>query len=175
MQGQPRETYLSLWMQMVNNIPKNIKALTDKMDEGYDMVVGARNFKSHASIQRYLANMIYNYISRWMTGYKILDLTSGFRAVKAKVFKKYLYLLPNGFSYPTTITMAILRNGYSLAYIPINLNKRIGQSHIRLIHDGIRFLLIIFKVGTLYSPLKLFAPIGLAFFAGVWEIIFILS
>lgn len=144
--------------------PKDIKILIDGINENYDMVVGARDFKSHASIQRYLANVFYNYISRWMTGYKILDLTSGFRAIKADIIKKYLFLLPNGFSYPTTITMAVLRNGYSLKYVPITLNKRIGKSHIRVIHDGIRFLLIIFKIGVLYSPLKLFAPISFIFF-----------
>ena len=146
------------------HLPKDINVLLEKIEAGHDMVVGARNFKSHTSIQRYIANVFYNYISRWMTGYKVLDLTSGFRAVKASIFKKYLYLLPNGFSYPTTITMAILRNGYSLAYVPIILNKRIGSSHLRIMHDGIRFLLIIFKIGTLYSPLKLFAPISLLFF-----------
>lgn len=141
--------------------PEDIALLTTTLEQGYDMVVGARNFSSHASILRYVANIFYNYVSRWMTGHKILDLTSGFRAVRASVFNRYLYLLPNGFSYPTTITMAVLRNGYSLGYVPITLNKRTGNSHLRIFHDGIRFLLIIFKIGTLYSPLKLFFPISL--------------
>ena len=92
------------------------------------------------------------------------DLTSGFRVVKASLFKRFLYLLPNGFSYPTTITMAFFRSGYSVAYEPIEVDKRIGKSHIRLVRDGVRFLLIIFKIGTLFSPLKLFLPISLAFF-----------
>ena len=99
-----------------------------------------------------------------MTGHEVLDLTSGFRVVKANLFKRFLYLLPNGFSYPTTITMAFFRSGYSVAYEPIEVDKRIGKSHIRLWRDGVRFLLIIFKIGTLFSPLKLFLPISLAFF-----------
>src|SRR5690554_5236896 len=105
-----------------------------------------------------------------MTGHKIEDLTSGFRAVRASKFREFLYLLPNGFSYPTTSTMAFFRAGYSVAYEPIHAAQRIGQSHIRLLRDGMRFLLIIFKIGTLYSPLKLFAPLaGLLFsMATLW-------
>ncbi len=100
-----------------------------------------------------------------MTNQQVQDLTSGFRAVRADKFREFLYLLPNGFSYPTTITMAFFRAGYAVAYEPIHAARRIGKSHIRIVHDGIRFLLIIFKVGTLYSPLKLFIPISLAFFS----------
>lgn len=93
------------------------------------------------------------------------DLTSGFRVVKANKFRKFLYLLPNGFSYPTTITMSFFRAGFSVAYLPIHTPRRAtGKSHIRPTRDGLRFLLIIFKIGTLYSPLKLFLPISLIFF-----------
>jgi hypothetical protein len=99
-----------------------------------------------------------------MVEQKVEDLTSGFRAVKAHLFKQFLYMLPNGFSYPTTITMSFFRAGYSIAYEPIIAPERIGKSHIRLGRDGIRFFLIIFKIGTLYSPLKLFLPISLLFF-----------
>ena len=98
-----------------------------------------------------------------MVGHKIEDLTSGFRAVRAEKFKEFIYLLPNGFSYPTTSTMAFFRAGYSVTYIPIKAAKREGKSHIKPLKDGIRFLLIIFKIGTLYSPLKLFFPISLSF------------
>ncbi|MCX7806959.1 MAG: glycosyltransferase family 2 protein, partial [Planctomycetota bacterium] len=80
-------------------------------------------------------------------------------------FREFLYLLPNGFSYPTTITMAFFRSGYPIAYLPITAHKRIGKSHIRPLRDGVRFLLIIFKIATLYSPLKLFGPVALGFFA----------
>ena len=99
-----------------------------------------------------------------MTGHHIQDLTSGFRAVRANKFREFLYLLPNGFSYPTTITMAFFRAGYTVAYIPINAAQRIGKSHIKPFKDGIRFFLIIFKIGTLYSPLKIFFPVSAGFF-----------
>ncbi len=99
-----------------------------------------------------------------MTGHRVEDLTSGFRAVNASKFREFLYLLPNGFSYPTTSTMAFFRAGHSVAYVPIHAAPRIGKSHIRLLRDGARFLIIIFKIGTLFSPLKIFAPVALAMF-----------
>jgi glycosyltransferase involved in cell wall biosynthesis len=138
--------------------PADIPALLARLDEGYDMVVGARQAGSQASLGRGLANRFYNRLASYMTGHKVEDLTSGFRAVRAEKFREFLYLLPNGFSYPTTSTMAFFRAGYSVAYEPIHAARRIGKSHIRPLHDGLRFLLIIFKIGTLYSPLKLFAP-----------------
>jgi hypothetical protein len=95
----------------------------------------------------------------------VKDLTSGFRAVRADKFREFLHLLPNGFSYPTTCTMAFFRSAYPVAYEPVPVARRVGtSSHIRPLKDGIRFLLIIFKIATLYSPLKLFAPIGFGFF-----------
>ena len=100
-----------------------------------------------------------------MVNRRIDDLTSGFRAVRARKFREFIYLLPNGFSYPTTITMSFFRAGYPVGYVPIMAKKRGGKSHISPLRDGMRFLLIIFKVGTLYSPLKIFVPISLAFFA----------
>lgn len=104
-----------------------------------------------------------------MVEQKIDDLTSGFRVVRAEKFRKFIYLLPNTFSYPTTITMSFFRAGYSIAYIPIEAPKRIGKSHIRLVKDGLRFILIILKIGTLYSPLKLFLPISVSlFFTGLF-------
>jgi len=144
--------------------PEDIDRLLGKIDEGYDMVVGARNNRSQAGLHRAIANGFYNKLATWMVGQTIQDLTSGFRAVNGEKFRKFLYLLPNGFSYPTTITMSFFRAGYSVAYLPITASKRIGKSHVRLIRDGMRFLLIIFKIGTLYSPLKLFLPVSLAFF-----------
>jgi hypothetical protein len=126
------------------------------------MVVGARSRKSQASKARMLANGLYNRLASWITEQKVDDLTSGFRIVNARKFKEFLYLLPNGFSYPTTITMAFFRAGYSVAYEPIEAEKREGKSHINLYRDGVKFLLIIFKVGTLYSPLKLFFPVAVA-------------
>jgi len=144
--------------------PTDIEALLAKMNEGYDMVVGARDIKSHAGIPRMVGNIIYNRLASWMTGHEILDLTSGFRAVNAVKFREFLHILPNGFSYPTTITMTFFRSGYSVAYIPIRTGSRKGKSHIRLFKDGLRFFLIIFRVTALYSPLKLFFPLSALFF-----------
>lgn len=141
--------------------PDDIARLLEKLKQGYDMVVGARDSSSQASASRSLANGFYNRLASYMTGQQIEDLTSGFRAVRAHRFREFLYLLPNGFSYPTTCTMAFFRAGYPLAYIPITATKRVGKSHINILKDGIRFLLIIFKIGTLYSPLKLFFPVAL--------------
>ncbi len=138
--------------------------LIAKLDEGYDMIVGARDSGSHANFGRLYANGIYNVVASWLTGKRIPDLTSGFRVARANLFKKFLYLLPNGFSYPTTITMAFLRAGYPITFEPIPVAKRIGKSHIRPIKDGVRFMVIIFKIATLYSPLKIFLPIGAMFF-----------
>ena len=139
--------------------------LLAKLDEGFDMVIGARSSGSHANVGRLWANGIYNVVASWLTGRRIPDLTSGFRVVRAELFRRFLYLLPNGFSYPTTITMAFLRAGYPIRFEAIPVAQRIGKSHIRPIRDGIRFLVIIFKIATLYSPLKIFLPIGVAFFA----------
>ena len=144
--------------------PDDIPRLLDKLAEGYDMVIGARSSSSHANTARLAANGVYNVVASQLTGHRIPDLTSGMRAVKADLFKKYLYLLPNGFSYPTTITMAFLRAGYLVDFIPIEARQRTGKSHIRPIKDGVRFMLIIFKIATLYSPLKLFLPTSLLFF-----------
>ena len=144
--------------------PADIPRLLDQLSQGHDMVVGARQKGSQASVGRGLANGLYNRLASWMTGHKVEDLTSGFRAVRADKFREFLYLLPNGFSYPTTSTMAFFRAGYSVAYVPIHAAKRIGKSHIRLLRDGTRFLLIIFKIGTLFSPMKIFAPVALLMF-----------
>ena len=144
--------------------PADIPRLLDQLSQGHDMVVGARQKGSQASVGRGLANGLYNRLASWMTGHKVEDLTSGFRAVRADKFREFLYLLPNGFSYPTTSTMAFFRAGYSVAYIPIHAARRIGKSHIRLLRDGTRFLLIIFKIGTLFSPMKIFAPVALLMF-----------
>jgi glycosyltransferase involved in cell wall biosynthesis len=144
--------------------PADIKRLLDKLQEGFDMVVGARNSSSQANIGRSFANAFYNRLASWMTNCRIPDLTSGFRAARADKFREFLYLLPNGFSYPTTSTMAFFRAGYLVEFVPIETSKRTGVSHIHPLRDGLRFLLIIFKIGTLYSPLKLFCPVSAMFF-----------
>ena len=144
--------------------PEDIPALLAKLSDGYDMVVGARQSGSHAGTHRAVANDVFSRLASWMVMHNIEDLTSGFRAVNAAKFRQFLYLLPNGFSYPTTITMSFFRAGYGVAYVPIHTPRRIGKSHIRPLRDGVRFLLIIIKIGTLYSPQKLFLPISASFF-----------
>lgn len=144
--------------------PKYIQALLEKLADGADMAIGARNNGSQASLGRLAANNLYNFIASWMVEEKVCDLTSGFRAVYRDKFLEFLDLLPNGFSYPTTITISFFRAGYSVAYIPIRAEKRLGKSHINLRKDGMRFLLIIFKIGTLYSPLKIFMPVSTGLF-----------
>jgi glycosyltransferase involved in cell wall biosynthesis len=144
--------------------PALISRLLARLDEGFDMVVGARDWSGQAGVSRGLANALYNWLASRMTDFEVKDLTSGFRAVRADKFREFLHLLPNGFSYPTTSTMAFFRSAYAVAYEPIPVAKRVGKSHIRPLRDGIRFLLIIFKIATLYSPLKLFVPTSVVFF-----------
>jgi hypothetical protein len=145
----------------------DVGRLVEELEKGYDLVVGARSgLEAQASVARWSANTFYNAFASWMVNRKIPDLTSGFRCVRRKKFLSFLYLLPNGFSYPTTSTMAFFRAGYSVGFIPITVSRRIGTSHINVVKDGIRFLLIIFKVGTLYSPLKVYFPASV-FVAGM--------
>ena len=141
----------------------DIPKLLERIEAGYDMAVGARSAHGQASVGRGAANAFYNRVASWMTGHRIADLTSGFRAVRAERFREFLHLLPNGFSYPTTSTMAFFRSAYPVAYVPIDVARRIGRSHIRPLRDGARFLIIILRIATLYSPLKLFAPASLFF------------
>ena len=144
--------------------PADVSRLLSRLDEGYDMVVGARDWAGQAGVGRGIANTVYNRLASWITGVEVRDLTSGFRAVRADKFREFLHLLPNGFSYPTTSTMAFFRSAYAVAYEPIIVSKRVGKSHIRPLRDGLRFLVIIFKIATLYSPLKLFVPASALFF-----------
>ncbi len=149
--------------------PEEIPALLDLL-ETYHMAVGARTSGSESSLHRNLANRFYNRFASYVCGRKIDDLTSGFRAIRAGVAKEFISLLPNTFSYPTTITLATVRSGYSLTYLPIKSPQRVEgtRSNIRLFRDGVRFLLIIFKITTLFSPLKIFLPASaLTFLAGL--------
>ncbi len=147
---------------------KDLKRLIERIESGFDMAIGARSTSGHASVGRLVANGFYNRLASRMSGQRILDLTSGFRVARAHLFRRFLYMLPNGFSYPTTITMAFLRAGFPIDFVPIDAAKREGKSHIRPFRDGVRFLVIIFKIATLYSPLKVFVPVsGLFFLTGV--------
>lgn len=144
--------------------PASIPLLLERLERGYDMTVGARDWAGQAGVHRGAANAFYNWLASCITGFQVKDLTSGFRAVRAERFREFLHLLPNGFSYPTTSTMAFFRSAYAVAYVPVPVAKRVGKSHLRPLRDGLRFLLIIFKIATLYSPLKLFVPSAFGFF-----------
>ena len=127
----------------------------------YDMVVGARQKGGQASVGRALGNRVYNLLASYVAKFKVEDLTSGFRAVKANIARQLLYLLPNSYSYPTTLTLSVLRNGLTLKYVPISVRYRTsGKSQINLVKDGTRFFLIIVKICTLYSPFRIFLPIS---------------
>jgi len=142
----------------------DVARLLEPIHNGHDMCVGARTFGSHAGIHRGLANWLYNTLASYVAGHKIPDLTSGFRAIRRQVARRFVYLLPNTFSYPSTITLALFRAGYSVAYVPIEAARRVGQSKISYMRDGTRFLLIITKIATLFAPAKVFVPASAIFF-----------
>ncbi len=144
--------------------PEDIAKMLAHMPQ-YDMVVGARDKGSQASFGRGIGNKIYNWLGSYVSKFSIQDLTSGFRAVKADVARSFVYLLPNTYSYPTTITLGVLRTGRSLKYIPITTQpRRKGSSNIRLFQDGVRFFMIIIRICTLYSPMRIFLPVSFAMF-----------
>ncbi len=143
--------------------PEDIENLLEKTDQ-YELVVGSRTSSSESSLLRRLGNGIFNKLASYLAGKKISDLTSGFRAAKRECMLEFIHLLPNGFSYPTTTTLAFMKAGYSVAFVPIKTLKRVGQSKIRLFRDGMKFFVIILKIITLFHPLKIFLPISLFFF-----------
>jgi len=148
----------------LQHYPEDIVKLLKYMPD-YDMVVGARSSGDQASLGRTFGNMIYNWFASYVAKFPIPDLTSGFRAVKADIARNLLYLLPNTYSYPTTLTLGVLRTGRSVKYIPINVLKRkTGKSKISIFKDGVRFLMIIIKICTLYSPLRVFLPVSFGLF-----------
>ena len=130
----------------------------------YHMVVGARAKGSKLRFHRYVANQVYNLLASYVTRFKVQDLTSGFRVLSRRDAHRFIDLLPNTFSYPTTLTLAFLRSGFTVKYVPIQTLYRAGQSKISLVTDGIRFLLIITKIATLFSPFRVFLPVSLFFF-----------
>lgn len=144
-----------------NDIPKLVNHIG-----AYDMVVGSRNQESDTAAHRDIANMVFNSLATYVAGQKIEDLTSGFRAVKTHIARQFLYLLPNKFSYPSTITLSVVRAGYSLKYEPIRFARRGGKnkSKIKPLEDGLRFLMIILKIAVFYAPLKIFVPLSVLIF-----------
>jgi glycosyltransferase involved in cell wall biosynthesis len=154
--------------------PGEARALAAAIGE-YEMAIGARS-ASDQSAFRAFGNAVFNALASWLSERSIPDLTSGFRAARRERLVEFLHLLPNGFSYPTTSCLAFLKAGYSVGFLPVKARPRVGTSKIRPLRDGVRFLLIILKIVTLYSPLKVFAPIaaaagGLGALYGVWNVI----
>ena len=140
----------------------------------HDMVIGARSARDQ-DLVRALGNGIFKAVASWLTGRSIPDLTSGFRAARRDRLLEILHLLPNGFSYPTTSCLAFLKAGHNVAFEPIRARPRVSASKVKVTRDGVRFLLIIFKIVTLYSPLKVFFPLSAAAFLlgalyGVWNV-----
>lgn len=141
----------------------------------YDLVVGARSSATHAGLARRLGNWMLNRLASYLTEHEIPDLTSGFRVARTACLREFVYLLPNGFSTPTTTTLCFLRAGYSVSFLPIEAKTRVGTSKIRLSSDGPKFLLIMLRVMTIFSPLRVFLPIaGASFSVGfvyaIWTI-----
>jgi glycosyltransferase involved in cell wall biosynthesis len=132
----------------------------------HDMAIGARAARDQTLV-RALGNAVFKALASWLTGRPIPDLTSGFRAARRDCLLDVIHLLPNRFSYPTSSCLSFLKAGYNVAFVPIRARPRVGRSKIRAVHDGVRFLLIILKIVTLYSPLKVFFPLSaLALFVG---------
>jgi glycosyltransferase involved in cell wall biosynthesis len=144
--------------------PADIPRLVDALAE-YHMVVGARTSGSDTDLHRDVANQVFNAFATYLAKKKIEDLTSGFRALRGRIAKQFAYLLPNTFSSPSTLTLGLIRAGYSVRYLPIVTARRKGKSKIRPIKDAIRFFLIMLKISTLFSPLRVFLPVSGAFFA----------
>jgi glycosyltransferase involved in cell wall biosynthesis len=160
---QAKGEYILLMDADGQHQPEDIPRLLEHA-ETYDMVVGARTNESDTAVHRDLANIVYNRLASYICGRPIDDLTSGFRLIRAELAKSLVYLLPNTFSYPSTMTLAVVRGGFSLKYIPIAARKRVGKSKINLLVDGSRFLTIILRIAVFFAPLKVFIPVSLFFF-----------
>jgi glycosyltransferase involved in cell wall biosynthesis len=155
--------------------PADLPRLLEALGEEYAMVVGARTGGFGAGIHRGVANRVYAALASWVSGTRIPDLTSGYRAVRADAARKFLYMLPNTFSYPSTLTLALLRSGRPVRFLPIKAHRRKGTSKLNVLRDGARFFLIILRVATAFSPLRVFLPasilafgVGVGFYAWHW-------
>ena len=144
--------------------PQDIGKLLEFLP-GFDMVVGARTKGHHSSWSRAMGNRMFNWLASYVAKFPIKDLTSGFRVVKSDIARSFLYLLPNTYSYPTTLTLSVLRSGRSLKYISIDTKlRKTGKSKIKIFRDGVKFFMIITKICALYSPLRIFLPVSLLMF-----------
>ena len=156
--------------------PADAQRLTERLGE-YDLVIGARHPLTQATRGRWMGNAILNWLASYLTEREIPDLTSGFRAARRECLLEFIHLLPNGFSTPTTTTLAFIKAGYNVAFEPIDARARVGTSKIRLASDGAKFLLILLKVITIFSPLRIFAPVSVVSFTlgaayGAWNFIY---
>ena len=154
--------------------PDDALNLVERLGE-YDLVVGARSKETQATHARRFGNGALNSMASYLTGREIPDLTSGFRAARREHLREFIHLLPNGFSTPTTTTLAFIKAGYNVAFEPTEARPRVGASKIRLARDGAKFLMIILKVVTIFSPLRVFVPLAVATFAlgaayGIWNV-----
>jgi glycosyltransferase involved in cell wall biosynthesis len=157
--------------------PDEAERIITRLGE-YDLVIGARAPSTHATPGRRAGNALLNGLASYLTGIEIPDLTSGFRGARRDCLREFLHLLPNGFSTPTTTTLAFMRAGYNVAFEPVHARPREGRSKIRFTRDGARFLAILFKVVTLFSPLRIFGPISLLSLLagmgyGIWNVLFV--
>ncbi len=156
--------------------PEDAARLAGRLGE-YDLVVGARSSETQATTGRRIGNAFLNGLAAYLTGRPIPDLTSGFRAARREYLLEFIHLLPNGFSTPTTTTLAFIKAGYNVAFEPIGALPRVGTSKIRLARDGAKFLLILLKVITIFSPFRIFAPVSAAAFVGgatygIWNFVY---
>jgi len=170
----------SEWIAIVDadgqHRPEDAVHLVSRLGE-YDLVVGARHPRTQATTGRRFGNALLNWLASYLTERDIPDLTSGFRAARRDCLLEFIHMLPNGFSTPTTTTLAFLKAGYNVAFEPVDARARVGASKIRFASDGAKFLLILLKVITIFSPLRIFAPISVLAFAvgaayGAWNFIY---
>jgi glycosyltransferase involved in cell wall biosynthesis len=157
--------------------PEDAERIVRRLGE-YDLVIGSRAASTHATAGRRAGNALLNGLASYLTGIEIPDLTSGFRGARRDYLREFIHLLPNGFSTPTTTTLAFMRAGYNVAFEPVNARPRAGRSKIRFTRDGARFLAILFKVVTLFSPLRIFGPLSLLSLLtgvgyGIWNVAFV--
>jgi glycosyltransferase involved in cell wall biosynthesis len=155
--------------------PEDARRVVARVGE-YDLVIGARDGRSQATLLRRAGNAALNRLASYLTGRPIADLTSGFRAARREHLREFIHLLPNGFSTPTTTTLAFIRAGYNVSFEPIHARTRQGKSKIHFARDGTKFFLILLKVITIFSPLRVFVPLSLASFLvgaiyGLWTVV----
>jgi glycosyltransferase involved in cell wall biosynthesis len=155
--------------------PEDARRIASRLGE-YDLVIGARSPSTQATQARRFGNGALNWLASYLTGRHIPDLTSGFRGARRECLREFIHLLPNGFSTPTTTTLAFIKAGYNVAFEPVEARSRTGQSKIRLARDGAKFFMIILKIVTIFSPLRVFVPLALVTVLsglgyGVWNVV----